>query len=348
MKERTTIEQHLQRWAGEDTARQQVSDIVKRLTDTTIAIAGIVAQGSLDGSPGAVLGENTDGDEQKELDLIANDLLFAALQGAPVAYILSEELDEAIEIDGNATLSVAFDPLDGSSNIDTNLSIGTIFSVFQSAEGINGSRTSNILQQGTRQLAAGYVIYGPQTALVITVGEGTHIFTFCRKSRLFLLTTANVSIPEKTREFAINVSNFRHWDHPIRTYIDDCLDGDKGLRDGNFNMRWIASLVAECHRILSRGGIFLYPKDKREGYQLGRLRLIYEAQPISWVIEQAGGGATTGFQAITDVQPTDIHQRVPFIFGSREEVARVERYYAEPHVAGTPSPLFAERGLFRA
>ena len=299
MKEHTTIEQHLQRWAADDAARLQVSDIVNRLVDTTITIAEIVAQGPLGGSLGASRGENTDGDTQKELDLIANDLLLDALKGAPVAYILSEELDEATEIDGKTSISVAFDPLDGSSNIDANLSIGTIFSVFQSAAGHNGSRSTSTLQPGTRQLAAGYVIYGPQTALVITVGAGTHIFTFDHKSRLFLLTTANVSIPSKTREFAINVSNFRHWDRSIRTYVDDCLDGEKGLRDGNFNMRWVASLVAECHRILSRGGIFLYPKDKREGYQQGRLRLIYEAQPISWLIEQAGGGATTGLQAMS-------------------------------------------------
>lgn len=348
MKEHTTIKQHLQKWAGKDVTRRQVSDIVIKLTDATCTIAEIVAQGPLGGPLGTIRGENTDGDAQKELDIIANDLLLDAFYDAPLAYILSEELDEAIEVDKSASLSLAFDPLDGSSNIDVNLSVGTIFSVFQSATGSNGSRCANFLQPGTRQLAAGYVIYGPQTALVITLGKGTHIFTFDHKSRLFLLTVPNVTIPGETREFAINVSNFRHWDRSIRTYVDDCLDGDKGLRDGNFNMRWVASLVAECHRILSRGGIFLYPKDKRTGYEQGRLRLIYEAQPIAWLIEQAGGGATTGLQPIMAVQPTDIHQRIPFIFGSREEVERVERYYAEPLNTGTLSPLFAERGLFRA
>lgn len=205
-----------------------------------------------------------------------------------------------------------------------------------------------MLLAGSHQRAAGYIIYGPQTALLLTMGEGTQMFILDPLDRQFRLTGENLQITPTTREFAINASNFRHWDEHIRGYVDDCLEGERGPRAANFNMRWIASLVAECHRILSRGGVFLYPGDERQGYSRGRLRLTYEANPIAWLVEQAGGAASTGRERILDIQPTDIHQRVPLIFGSREEVARIDGYYADLHPLGSRSPLFGQRGLFRA
>jgi len=343
-----TLNSYLQEWTGEGGKdRAAVAETLGAIAKACSGISELIAQGPLAGTLGAVHGNNMDGDAQKELDLRSNDLVIDSLQKMPVAFLVSEELDAPLEIQSDAPLIVAIDPLDGSSNIDTNISVGTIFSILPSRTGRNGAGDSIILQQGTRQLAAGYVIYGPQTALVLTIGEGTQIFTLDPRSREFRLTAANVRIPEETREFAINVSNFRHWDRYIRAYVDDCLEGEKGPRESSFNMRWVASLVAECHRILSRGGIFLYPGDDRTGYENGRLRLLYEINPIGWLIEQAGGGATTGSGRVLDLQPTDIHQRAPLIFGSRREVDRVNRYYSELHAVGDRSPLFNQRGLLR-
>jgi fructose-1,6-bisphosphatase I len=267
------------------------------------------------------------------------------MRDAPVAHIISEESDAPIENDLTRPLIVAFDPLDGSSNIDTNVSVGTIFSISPVNESADGSTRSCLLRAGNCQSAAGYVIYGPQTALVLSVGEGTHMFTLNRNSGEYLRTTKNIAIPHQAREFAINVSNFRHWDTPIRAYIDDCLDGKTGIRGDSFNMRWVASLVADCHRILSRGGIYLYPSDSRPGYAHGRLRLVYEANPIAFLVEQAGGGATTGMERILDVEPDGLHQRIPLIFGSVHEVERVARLCADPHPVGERSPLFENNRL---
>ncbi|MCW9033598.1 MAG: class 1 fructose-bisphosphatase [Rhodospirillales bacterium] len=347
MKKPDTLEHYLQEWAGKDELRQLVAYTVAKVCAGTGEIAELVAQGDIAGMLGQVHGDNADGDAQKELDIRANDLLIEGLNDAPVAYIASEELEEALELNKGAPLSIAFDPLDGSSNIDTNVSVGTIFSIFETGLG-NGTTASYVLQPGNKQLAAGYVIYGPQTALVLTVGEGTHVFTLDPKSGEYLQTKESAQISLSTREFAINVSNFRHWDSHVRTYIDDCLDGKEGVRGESFNMRWVASLVAECHRILSRGGIFLYPGDQRKGYSEGRLRLVYEANPIAWLVEQAGGEASTGHMRIMDIQPTDIHQRTPFIFGSKEEVDRLALSYEDDHAVNDTSPLFATRGLFRA
>jgi fructose-1,6-bisphosphatase I len=255
---------------------------------------------------------------------------------------------EPVELDPGGALLVAIDPLDGSSNIDTNVSVATIFSVLRAPT--EGSRcdADAFLQTGARQVAAGYAIYGPQTAFVLTLGAGTHIFTLDRSSGSFHLTARHVHVPATTQEFAINVSNHRYWDEPIRIYVDDCLKGTEGPRGTDFNMRWIASMVAEAHRVLSRGGIYLYPADIRNGYRQGRLRLIYEANPIAWLIEQAGGAASTGHRRILDVQPRSLHQRIPLLFGSREEVARLDRYHLDPHPIGERSPLFGRRGLFRS
>jgi fructose-1,6-bisphosphatase I len=253
-----------------------------------------------------------------------------------------------VRLNATGSLLVAIDPLDGSSNIDTNASVGTIFSILPAPGDGSDALATAFLQPGERQLAAGYVIYGPQTALALTLGAGTQLFTFNRREREFRLTVEQLRVPPKTREFAINASNHRHWDEPIRIYIDDCLKGCDGPRGEDFNMRWIASMVAEAHRVLARGGIYMYPGDLRDGYEHGRLRLLYEASPIAWLMEQAGGAASSGTERILEIRPQALHQRVPLIFGSREEVERLDRYHRDPYPLGERSPLFGRRGLFRS
>jgi fructose-1,6-bisphosphatase I len=222
-----------------------------------------------------------------------------------------------------------FDPLDGSSNIDVNVSIGTIFSVLQKPEGSEGITEDEFLQTGRQQVAAGYCVYGPQTTLVLTVGDGVAMFTLDREQGSFVLTQENVKVPEDTQEFAINMSNMRHWDTPVKRYVDECLQGKEGVRGKDFNMRWIASMVADVHRILTRGGVFMYPWDKREPHKAGKLRLMYEANPMSWLIEQAGGASTNGRERILDIQPKQLHERISVILGSKNEVERVTRYHLE-------------------
>jgi len=346
MKPFETLNNYLQSETDEGTSG--VAETILCLADAMIQISKLVARGPLAGAMGAARGDNADGDVQKELDIVANDAVVEALQDAPVAYLVSEELEEPLIMRPDAPLYVAIDPLDGSSNIETNAAVGTIFAIFPAVNDENTTVDANVLQPGANQLAAGYCIYGPQTSLVLTTGNGTHIFTLDPDVVEFRLTAANVQIPETTREFAINVSNFRHWDRHVRSYIDDCLAGEEGHRRSNYNMRWIASLVAECQRILARGGIFLYPGDARKGYTHGRLRLLYECSPIAYLVEQAGGGATTGKQRVLEVVPENIHQRVPMIFGSSREIRRVEAYYAERDMHGERSQLFNKRGLFRA
>jgi fructose-1,6-bisphosphatase I len=222
-----------------------------------------------------------------------------------------------------------FDPLDGSSNIDVNVSIGTIFSVLIKPSGDAAVTEQDFLQPGTKQLAAGYCIYGPQTTLVLTVGNGVVMFTLDREQGSFVMTSERVQIPTETHEFAINMSNMRHWDAPMKRYIDECLQGLEGPRGKDFNMRWIASMVADVHRILTRGGVFMYPWDKREPHKAGKLRLMYEANPMSWLVEQAGGAATNGHQRILDITPSALHQRVSVILGSKSEVEKVTAYHRE-------------------
>jgi len=262
-----------------------------------------------------------------------------------VACLVSEELEEPFPIKKGAPLYVATDPLDGSSNIDTNVSVGTIFSILPTLPAENDE--CRLLQPGTEQVAAGYVIYGPQTAMVLTVGDGSMIFTLDPRTQEFRLTTADVSVYADTTEFAINSSNSRQWDGHIKAYVDDCLRGEEGPHGANYNMRWVASLVAECHRIMSRGGIFLYPGDIRQGYGTGRLRLVYECNPIAFLIEQSGGAASTGTQRVMEIQPTDIHERVPMIFGSLHEVELVEQYYADLNPYHERPQLFGNRSLLR-
>lgn len=344
------LKQYLENWTGDSKIRRDVSRTIEALTEACVEISALVARGPLAGELGAEKGDNMDGDTQKALDLIANDLIIEAIHDAPVACLVSEELEEPCPINTGAPLYVATDPLDGSSNIDTNVSVGTIFSILPSDPDETGNDrddTCSLLLPGTAQLAAGYVIYGPQTALVMTVGDGTMIFTLDPLTKQFRLTAEVVTISPETNEFAINSSNSRQWDGHIRAYVDDCLEGEEGPHGTNYNMRWIASLVAECHRILSRGGIFLYPGDIRKGYGTGRLRLVYECNPIAFLVEQAGGAATTGIQRVLEIQPQTIHERVPMIFGSKHEVELVEQYYAGLNPYHERPQLFKNRSLLR-
>lgn len=344
------LKRYLAAWAGKSGPRRDIATTLEALAEACIEISALVARGPLAGELGAAMGENEDGDTQKALDLIANDLLVEALHGAPVSCLISEELKEPCRINKGAPLFVATDPLDGSSNIDCNLSVGTIFSILPSdilEDGSNQDDPCRLLQPGTAQLAAGYVIYGPRTALMLTLGDGTMKFTLDPHTKEFRLTAKVVAVPPDTNEFAINTSNTRQWDGHIRAYVDDCLEGEEGPHGVNYNMRWIASLVAECHRIFSRGGIFLYPADIRKGYATGRLRLIYECNPIAFLIENAGGAATTGTQRILDIQPLDIHERVPMIFGSKHEVELVEKYYSGFNPFHERPQLFKNRTLLR-
>jgi len=345
MSEYPTLKNHLVDWANDSTDKIAIAQTIETIAEACIEISALVARGPLAGELGAEQGDNADGDTQKALDLIANDLIIEAIQSAPVACLVSEELEDPFPIKKGAPLYVATDPLDGSSNIDTNVSVGTIFSILPAIQGENDE--CRLLQPGTAQVAAGYVIYGPQTAMVLTVGDGSMIFTLDPRTGAFRLTSADISVHTDTTEFAINSSNSRQWDGHIKAYVDDCLRGEDGPHGANYNMRWVASLVAECHRILSRGGIFLYPGDIRQGYAAGRLRLVYECNPIAFLIEQAGGSASTGTQRIMDIQPADIHERVPMIFGSLHEVELVEQYYADLNPYHERPQLFGNRSLLR-
>ncbi len=300
-------------------------------------ISQAVNKGALGGVLGSADLENVQGEIQKKLDIIANDVLIEANEwGGHLAAMASEEMDSIYVVPNRypqGEYLLLFDPLDGSSNIDVNVSIGTIFSVLVKPEG-HAVTQQDFLQTGSRQVAAGYCVYGPQTTLVLTVGAGVAMFTLDREQGSFMLTHEQVRIPEETQEFAINMSNMRHWAPPVRRYIDECLAGTEGPRGKDFNMRWIASMVADVHRILTRGGVFLYPWDQREPNKPGKLRLMYEANPMGWLVEQAGGAATNGQQRIMDIKPDKLHERVSVILGSKNEVERVTRYHAE--AAGQP------------
>ena len=301
------------------------------------SISQAVNKGALGGVLGTAGSENVQGEVQKKLDIIANEVLIEANEwGGHLAAMASEEMDDIYAVPNRypqGEYLLLFDPLDGSSNIDVNVSIGTIFSVLKKhnddPKTIESVSAQDFLQPGRQQVAAGYCIYGPQTTLVLTVGDGVAMFTLDREQGSFVLTQENVRIPEDTKEFAINMSNMRHWDEPVKRYIDECLQGKEGPRGKDFNMRWIASMVADVHRILTRGGVFMYPWDKREPNKPGKLRLMYEANPMGWLVEQAGGAATNGKQRILDIQPTQLHERVSVILGSKNEVDRVTSYHAQ-------------------
>ena len=297
-------------------------------------ISHAVSKGALGGVLGSMGTENIQGEVQKKLDVLSNEILLEANEwGGHLAGMASEEMDNAYQIPGQypkGAYLLVFDPLDGSSNIDVNVSVGTIFSVLRCPDR-NGNEgdlgEEAFLQKGTEQVAAGYAIYGPQTMLMLTLGDGVKGFTLDRELGSFVLTHDNIRVPESTKEFAINMSNQRHWEAPVQRYVDELLAGETGPLGKNYNMRWIASMVADVHRILTRGGIFMYPRDAREPEKPGKLRLMYEANPMSMIIEQAGGAATNGTQRILDIQPTSLHQRVAVFLGSKEEVLRISAYH---------------------
>ena len=318
-----------QRKAGGDSVMLQLLDDIATACKM---ISHEIAQGAMLGNLGKAGSENVQGEEQKQLDVIANDIFLAVnAQAGHYPAMASEELEDVYVVDGAAEgkYLLLFDPLDGSSNIDVNVSVGSIFSILRLPEGADPSQAAAFLQTGVQQVAAGYALYGPSTMLVISVGQGVHGFTLDRNTGLFYLTHPDMSIPTDTKEFAINASRARFWEAPVKRYVDECLAGKTGPRGRDFNMRWIASMVAEVHRILTRGGLFMYPMDAENQAKGGKLRLMYEANPMSFLVEQAGGAASTGRQRIMDVAPTGLHQRISVILGSKNEVERVASYHAE-------------------
>ena len=303
-------------------------EVVARACKAISIAVGKGALGNVLGNAGAV---NVQGEAQKKLDVLSNEILLDANEwGGHLAAIASEEMDDPHLIPNRFPKGhylLVFDPLDGSSNIDVNVSVGTIFSVLRCPDGVTDPGAGDFLQPGTRQVAAGYTVYGPSTLLVLTLGNGVHQFTLDREIGSFVLTQSHLRIPEDTSEFAVNMSNQRHWDAPMRQYIDDLLAGRTGPRGRDFNMRWVASMVADVHRILTRGGIFMYPVDAKCRDKGGRLRLLYEANPMAFIVEQAGGAATTGRQRRLEVQPLALHQRIPVFLGSRNEVEIATGYH---------------------
>ncbi|HSI60804.1 MAG TPA: class 1 fructose-bisphosphatase [Ideonella sp.] len=328
-------------------------DLNALITDVSLACKAIsrkVALGALADVLGSAGTGNVQGEEQKHLDVLSNQMFLRANEwGGHVAGMVSEELEEVYQLPAKyprGKYLLMFDPLDGSSNIDVNVAVGSIFSVVRAATPGEDAQPQDFLQPGTRQVAAGYAIYGPSTMLVLTLGTGTHAFTLEPQLGEWVLSHPNLRIPAKTREFAINASNSRFWEPAVKRYVDECLAGQTGPRGSDFNMRWIASLVAETHRILMRGGVFLYPRDNKDAGKAGRLRLLYEANPISFLVEQADGRASTGQRRLMELQPESLHQRIGFVFGSAEEVERIESYHREEPLDTFHSPLFGKRGLF--
>ncbi|MFQ5469621.1 MAG: class 1 fructose-bisphosphatase [Gammaproteobacteria bacterium] len=315
-------------------------DFTSVLNDTFTAcknISSAVNKGALIGVLGSAGSENVQGETQKKLDIITNDMMIKANEwGGHLAGMASEEEEVVYKIPDQyprGKYLLVFDPLDGSSNIDVNISVGTIFTILRAPDGVTDATEKDFLQPGTKQVCAGYALYGPSTMMVMTTGHGVNGFTLDQNVGEFILTHPNMSIPEDTREYAINTSNTRFWEAPCRRYIEECMAGKEGPRGENFNMRWVASMVAEVHRILTRGGIFMYPKDSKDPSKEGKLRLLYEANPMSFIVEQAGGASSTGRERILDIQPRELHQRVPVILGSKNEVERVVSYHQEETAA---------------
>ena len=304
----------------------ELAQVISTIAATCQTIDQALQKGSLAGVLGSAQHENVQGEEQKKLDVISNDYLIDALKVHPqVGGLASEELDEFTPAQENGKYLVLFDPLDGSSNIDINMCVGTIFSILPAKNAV--TQAEDFMQAGNQQVAAGYVLYGPSTMLALTVGAGTVFFTCDPETQQFLLTSENIQVAADTKEYAINSSNQRHWENPVKRYIEELLAGKTGPREKDFNMRWVACMVGDIHRILCRSGIFMYPYDLKDPKKAGRLRLMYEANPMSMLIEQAGGASTTGRVRILDIQPTDLHQRVPVIIGSKNEVDLVTGYH---------------------
>ncbi len=336
------LEQYLASLAQREAIHEDLASVLLVIANSGIELAKIIArQGRLESTP-STDSKNADGDVQKSLDILSHNLFEQALCRLPLSFLASEESDELIEIDPGADFAVALDPIDGSSNIETNTSIGTVFSVLE-------ANTGNIFETnlGELQKAAGFIFYGPQTRLILTCGDGTVGFLFDPEDEAFYLVGDKLAVPAGQCEFAINTSNYRFWDDSVRYFIDDCIAGESGPLGEDFNMRWNASLVAEAYRILIRGGVFLYPGDSRPNYQSGRLRLLYEALPLAFIIEQAGGMASDGSQRILDLNLASLHKRVPLIFGSNDRAREVIDYITGDAVENTRFPLFDKRSLFR-
>lgn len=314
-------------------ATGDLSGLLGDIVSACKKISHLVGRIGIIGLGGYADSENVQGETQKKLDVISNDVMINHLKWTGhLAAMASEENEEIIQIPSRypkGKYLICFDPLDGSSNVDVNFSVGTIFSILRCPQGSKTPSLKDFMQPGTEQVCAGFCVYGPSTMLILTTGRGVNGFTLDRDVGEFILTHPNMTIPRDTNEFAINVSNQRFWEEPVRRYVDECIQGVDGSREKNFNMRWNASMVAEVFRILTRGGIFMYPLDSRIMKQGGRLRLMYEANPMSFIVEQAGGVSSTGYQRIMEVMPEDIHQRVPVILGSKNEVERLVRYHQE-------------------
>lgn len=344
----TTISKFLIQQVPEGPHGRELAALLVDVAAVVKAISAAVGKGPLLGLASLAGSENSQGELQKELDVLADQMFARGVEWSGlVGALASEEMADVHFVDGQGRLALVFDPLDGSANLDLNVPVGSIFSILALSE--TARSTSAVLQPGTRQLAAGYAIYGPATHIVISVGRGTHGFTLDREIGNFVLTHPDIRIPEEGSEYLINASNRRFWEPPITRYVDECKAGRDGPRGRDFNTRWVASMVADVHRILLRGGIYMYPRDQKEANREGRLRLLYEANPMALLIEQAGGAASTGRGRILEVEPVSLHQRIPVILGSRAEVQRVERYHEEydrgedkPYT----SPLFGERSLF--
>ncbi|MEY4253629.1 MAG: hypothetical protein RLZZ566_1099 [Pseudomonadota bacterium] len=361
LRQRTTLTQYLieERRRFPD-SKGEFNGLILDVALACKAIARAVAMGELGGMYGDQAAEggksiNVQGETQKKLDVLSNDLFIRVNEWAGhLAGMASEEMDDPYQIPmqfPRGKYMLVFDPLDGSSNIDVNVSVGSIFSILRAPQDVIDSgrdvTEKDFLQPGNLQVAAGYALYGPTTMLVLTVGNGAAAFTLDPNLGEFMLTHPKLQVPVDTQEFAINASNSRFWEAPITRYVDECLAGKSGPRGKDFNMRWIASMVAEAHRILMRGGVFMYPRDNKDPSKAGRLRLLYEANPIGMVMEQAGGRASTGRENMLSVNPESLHQRIGLVFGSKNEVERIERYHSEPIDTANDNPLFAERSLFR-
>jgi fructose-1,6-bisphosphatase I len=338
------IIENLRRHSGQD------ADLASLLNDVMTAcklIAAAVSRNPLE--------TVAPGEDRKPLDRVANEIMLEACEyGGQLCGMVSKELERPAQISEGyprGRYLLVFDPLEGSSNIDIDMTVGTIFSVLRAPPGVTAPAIADFLQPGTEQVAAGYALYGPVSMLVVTLGDGVHGFTLNRDIGAYTLTHPEMTIPATTTEFAINASNARHWEPPVRRYVEECVEGQAGPRGADFNMRWIASTVAEVHRILIRGGLFMYPRDTKDVSSPGRLRLMYEANPMAMLVEQAGGAASTGRQRILGIAPTDIHQCVPVIIGSRDEVERLARYhtaYDRGEDTRFEAPLFNARSLFRS
>ncbi len=328
------------------TAPADLADILAAVAATSRAVATYIRRGPLAGALGASVGLNSDGDTQKALDIFADEAFEKGLKDVSARALASEERDNITLLNPEGKYLVALDPLDGSSNIDVNMTVGTVISVLD-APGSAEATTKDFLQRGHAQRAAAIALYGPQTSLLFTTGSGTHLATLDPTTSLFYVVNQNMHVPEGRSEFAINMSNSRHWPGPIKSYVDDLLMGSEGPRSKDFNMRWVATMVADVLRVLVRGGVYLYPDDARPGYGKGRLHLLYEANPVALLIEQAGGLAIDGINRILDIEFDDVHARTPLIFGSPDKVEIVRSYFLDGHRSAARAPLFGRRGLWR-